>query len=65
MGRSVELEVSTRHSVGSSGAHFIGHSFGTIVLAWLVNKRPDLVKHATFLDPVCFLLMKPDIRYVR
>ena len=47
----------------SPGAHFIGHSFGTIVLAWLCNKRPDLVKFATFLDPVCFLLQKPDISY--
>lgn len=42
-------------------AHFIGHSFGTVVLAWMVLRAPSLVSQVTFIDPVCFLLVKPDV----
>ena len=43
------------------GAHFVGHSFGTFVMSWVIRRRPDLVKFATFTDPVCFRLHSPDL----
>ncbi|CAD7952106.1 unnamed protein product [Amoebophrya sp. A120] len=45
------------------GAHFIGHSFGTFVMAWMIRRRPHLVAYATLIDPVCFRLFSPDIAY--
>lgn len=45
------------------GVHLLGHSFGTFVMAWIIRRRPDLVKFATFLDPVCFRLFSPDLAY--
>mmetsp|Transcript_3169 Transcript_3169/g.7425 ORF Transcript_3169/g.7425 Transcript_3169/m.7425 type:complete len:1296 (-) Transcript_3169:261-4148(-) len=45
------------------GAHFIGHSFGTFVMSWVIRRRPDLVAYATFVDPVCFRLFSPDLAY--
>lgn len=43
-----------------SEAHFIGHSFGSIVVSWMLqNSR--VVTSASLLDPVCFLLAKHDI----
>jgi len=46
-----------------SRAHFIGHSFGSVVLAWVTRQRPDLISKATFIDPVVFLLCKSDVAY--
>ncbi|KAI8903583.1 hypothetical protein EDD86DRAFT_96895 [Gorgonomyces haynaldii] len=42
-------------------ATFIGHSFGTICLAWIVNDCPQLVDACYFSDPVCFQLQEPDV----
>lgn len=50
-------------SWGEPRAHFVGHSFGSLLLAWMVRTRPDLVSMTTFIDPVCFLLVKPDVCY--
>lgn len=44
-------------------AHFVGHSFGSIVVAWMLLLSASHVSHATFVDPVCFLLVKPDIAF--
>ena len=46
-----------------TSAHFVGHSFGSIVVAWMCRNAKDTVAVATFLDPVCFLLIKPDVCY--
>lgn len=46
-----------------TSAHFVGHSFGSIVVAWMCRNAPETVAVATFLDPVCFLLIKPDVCY--
>ena len=43
------------------GAIFIGHSWGTFCLGWLVRNAPDLVLGACFCDPVCFLLHHTDV----
>lgn len=48
---------------GHESAHFIGHSFGSVPVAWMVRRAPEMVKMATFMDPVCFLLVKPDVCY--
>lgn len=44
-------------------AHFVGHSFGSIAVAWMCRNAKETVSVATFLDPVCFLLIKPDVCY--
>ena len=46
-------------------AHFIGHSFGSCVMSFVL-KSPQGSKYvgaATFIDPVTFLLCKPDVAY--
>eukprot|EP00927_Polykrikos_kofoidii_P060620 TRINITY_DN55560_c0_g1_i1.p1 TRINITY_DN55560_c0_g1~~TRINITY_DN55560_c0_g1_i1.p1 ORF type:complete len:679 (-),score=72.11 TRINITY_DN55560_c0_g1_i1:329-2365(-) len=43
-----------------SEAHFIGHSFGTVIVSWML-KNSQAVSSASLLDPVCFLLFKHDI----
>lgn len=48
---------------GHSSAHFVGHSFGTLPLAWMVRLAPSRVSMVTFIDPVCFLIIKPDVCY--
>lgn len=48
---------------GHTKACFIGHSFGTFVMAWVSRWRPDIVEKALFLDPVCFLLSQPDVAF--
>lgn len=37
-------------------AIFVGHSFGTTLMSWMIQKRPDLVGGCVFLDPICFQL---------
>jgi len=50
-------------SWGFASAHFVGHSFGSLPLAWMARKAPQCVTSMTFIDPVCFLLVKPDVCY--
>ena len=37
-------------------ARFIGHSYGTFIVSWVMKYCPQLVESAVFLDPGCFLL---------
>lgn len=37
-------------------ATFVGHSLGTIYLAWLARLRPSLLASLVFIDPITFLL---------
>lgn len=46
-----------------AAAHFAGHSFGSVVLSWMVRRAPSRVLALTFIDPVCFMLAKPDVAY--
>ena len=71
--RPVETQASPRELVASIadmlaahaclpvGAHFVGHSFGSVVCAWVARQAPHLACRMTFLDPVCFLLCKHDV----
>jgi len=43
---------------GFKRAHFIGHSFGTFLLSWMLRYQRSYVEKCTFIDPVCFLLLK-------
>lgn len=43
---------------GFEQAHFMGHSFGTFVLAWMLRYQRAAVERITFLDPVCFLTLR-------
>ncbi|KAJ1623412.1 hypothetical protein T492DRAFT_1148551 [Pavlovales sp. CCMP2436] len=58
-----------RHALelcGAEGAHFICHSFGTVVLSWLLRLAPEgCVQAATFVDPIPFLLFKSNVALVR
>eukprot|EP00850_Spirogloea_muscicola_P000738 SM000003S10983 [mRNA] locus=s3:146227:149981:+ [translate_table: standard] len=51
--------IHRRHSVGA--ACYIGHSYGSLVIARLLQQAPELVAAAGFVDPVCFLLCLPDV----
>eukprot|EP00743_Colponemidia_sp_Colp-15_P010786 GILK01011928.1.p1 GENE.GILK01011928.1~~GILK01011928.1.p1 ORF type:complete len:508 (-),score=75.85 GILK01011928.1:313-1836(-) len=42
-------------------ALFVGHSFGTIVVSWVIRQRPDLVENTLLADPVSFLLCRSAI----
>ena len=46
---------------GHRKAHIVGHSYGTAFLAWLMRRATHLVASVSFLDPICFLLLKPDL----
>mmetsp|Transcript_23762 Transcript_23762/g.66744 ORF Transcript_23762/g.66744 Transcript_23762/m.66744 type:complete len:175 (+) Transcript_23762:1-525(+) len=48
---------------GHRSACFIAHSYGTVVLSWILRGQRDIVAKAVFLDPVCFLLCQPDVAY--
>lgn len=37
-------------------ARFVGHSYGTNLLSWVVKDTPELAESYVFLDPGCFLL---------
>lgn len=37
-------------------ATFVGHSFGSLILSWMVQSHPDRVANCVFLDPICFQL---------
>eukprot|EP00933_Yihiella_yeosuensis_P023218 TRINITY_DN18108_c0_g1_i2.p1 TRINITY_DN18108_c0_g1~~TRINITY_DN18108_c0_g1_i2.p1 ORF type:complete len:292 (-),score=27.50 TRINITY_DN18108_c0_g1_i2:413-1288(-) len=43
---------------GFKKAHFVGHSFGTFMCAWMLRFRKEYVERISFIDPVCFLLLK-------
>lgn len=47
-----------RHNIDK--VSLVGHSFGSITTAWLVQQAPDIIYHITLLDPVSVLLFLPD-----
>ncbi|CAF1372936.1 unnamed protein product, partial [Adineta ricciae] len=44
-------------------AIFIGHSYGTACLSWIVQKCPQYISRLIFLDPICFSLFEPYVIY--
>eukprot|EP00929_Paragymnodinium_shiwhaense_P018676 TRINITY_DN12981_c0_g1_i1.p1 TRINITY_DN12981_c0_g1~~TRINITY_DN12981_c0_g1_i1.p1 ORF type:complete len:506 (+),score=53.98 TRINITY_DN12981_c0_g1_i1:707-2224(+) len=49
------------------GAHFVGHSFGSFLVAWMLRYQRSYLLKCTFIDPVCFLVLKTmrDINYLQ
>jgi len=43
--------------------NWFGHSYGSIIIAWVIKKRPNYVNKVTLVDPVCFALWEPDLIY--
>src|SRR5262245_52750303 len=41
---------------GTERCTWVGHSFGTIVVGWVVRYQPHLVDGVVMIDPVCFTL---------
>eukprot|EP00456_Euglypha_rotunda_P044283 TRINITY_DN3490_c0_g1_i16.p1 TRINITY_DN3490_c0_g1~~TRINITY_DN3490_c0_g1_i16.p1 ORF type:complete len:304 (+),score=2.37 TRINITY_DN3490_c0_g1_i16:208-1119(+) len=52
----------TRHG-GWGQARFIGHSYGTYVVSWMIKQKPQMVAGAILIDPVCFLTFTPKTAY--
>ncbi|CAI5487053.1 unnamed protein product [Closterium sp. Naga37s-1] len=48
---------------GMQSAIFVGHSYGALVLARQVRKRPETVSAMGFVDPACFLLCLPKVLF--
>ncbi|GMH60366.1 hypothetical protein TrRE_jg11190 [Triparma retinervis] len=49
---------------GEKGAHAVAHSFGCVVIQWLLrlNTGPTpIASSVTMVDPVCFLLISPSV----
>ena len=47
---------------GHLGAHCVAHSMGCVIIQWLLRLGgPDIVTSLTFVDPVCFLLICPNV----
>lgn len=44
-------------------ATFIGHSYGTILLSWMVQSNANRVNSCVFMDPICFQLHLKNILY--
>jgi len=43
-----------------TAAHFTGHSFGAVVVGWVLKMSPSSVVCVTLLDPACFLVMSAE-----
>lgn len=43
------------------GAHFVGHSFGAVILSWMMKMSPTSIICATFIDPAAMLSLKSDL----
>ena len=54
-GPDIGKDVPALQAVGLEGA------FGTAVLSWVAKKQPDLVRSLSFLDPINFLLYRPQV----
>jgi len=51
------------HAHGHKEACFVGHSYGTFVLSWVLRERPAIVKQSVFIDPVCFMLSEATVAF--
>jgi len=45
---------------GHTAAHFAGHSFGAIIIGWVMKMSPSSVIHTTLMEPAQFLMMKSE-----
>lgn len=40
----------------TSKATLVGHSFGTAIMSWMVQSKPERISGCVFIDPICFQL---------
>lgn len=52
-----------QHNPQCRAAIFIGHSYGTLSLAWFVKYHPSMIGRLIFIDPICFLLFTHELSY--
>ena len=45
----------------SSSAVWVGHSFGSAALSFVIKNMPKAVAAAILVEPVCFLLNRPEV----
>lgn len=45
---------------GHTAAHFCGHSFGSVVIGWVLKMSPSSVLYTTLLEPAQFLMIKAE-----
>mmetsp|Transcript_30061 Transcript_30061/g.64923 ORF Transcript_30061/g.64923 Transcript_30061/m.64923 type:complete len:667 (+) Transcript_30061:113-2113(+) len=45
---------------GHTSAHFVGHSFGSLIIGWMLKMSPSSMVYATLMEPAQFLLMKSE-----
>lgn len=51
------------HGFSHIGACFVGHSYGCIVIAWVLQDRPKLVSSLVLIEPPCLLLYDYKVCY--
>lgn len=56
-------DICALHFGANATVSVVGHSFGTILAAWLLRAHPTLISHLTLLDPVSLLLGLPDVAF--
>ena len=44
-------------------ATFAGHSYGSTILSWMAQAKPERVANTVFMDPICFQLHLKDILF--
>lgn len=47
-------EAVSHQGFDQTGIDMLGHSNGSIVVAWIIKSMPNLIKRVGFVDPVCF-----------
>ena len=60
---TAELTCVMLNRHGFSKACFVGHSFGSISVTWVIKMQPHIVRSAVLLDPVALLLCFPKVAY--
>ena len=41
----------------------IGHSYGSLIVSWMIKTIPHMVSRVLMIDPVCFMLFEADLCY--
>ncbi len=58
----IEFMLSS-HGLSHLGACFVGHSYGCIVITWVLQDRPQLVSSLVLIEPPCLLLYDHKVCY--
>ena len=45
---------------GHTAAHWAGHSFGCVVIGWVMKMSPSSLHFATLIEPAQFLIIKSE-----